>query len=374
MSACTEHLPSEIEGTTSFRVEVLAPSELGSADMRLADGERDVTLRITALDEQGQPDPSFSAEIDLYTHFLGTLTPFPDDPTAPLATATLTAGVGEATVTLDLAYAATKVWAEDTRREGATFATGVGPEMWYRDPFLDDVSRPRDENALSALERSPLQKKQIKVGSSRFGATGRLVVTAVYAQGYTVSDVSDTGATTPYGHMFVFTFGRPRAEDGRAIEVGHLVKDVSGAVTEFNGYTELGFPQTNLTDDAPDAARVPQPAVIDPQWILTPTGATGMINLEKLESGLVAIDGATVCPLDEEFTDFSQWKLDVGFGCGKQSFKVITAGQVSGFDPSTVVGMTLPRVVGTLRAVNMNSGAFNVWILYPRQMSDITTN
>jgi hypothetical protein len=36
----------------------------------------------------------------------------------------------------------------------------------------------------------------------------------------------------------------------------------------------------------------------------------------------------------------------------------------------TLVGKTLPRVVGTLRPVNI--GTFNVWIVYPRSAADLT--
>ena len=40
------------------------------------------------------------------------------------------------------------------------------------------------------------------------------------------------------------------------------------------------------------------------------------------------------------------------------------------FDPAAAVGQTLPRVVGILRPVNI--GSFNVWIIYPRAMSDLS--
>jgi hypothetical protein len=367
---CTTHESRE-HGTTSLEVEITAPTDLGSPDMRLPDGDRNVTLKLTAIDDLGQPDTTFDAQVDLYVHFLGTLSPKPELG-MPLTTVQMTGGAGTITLPLDTAYGQTLVWVEDTRRDSATGATGVSPALWFRDPFLDDVSRPADETSLTALSDSPLEGKQVTLAASKFGAGGDLVVTGVYAQGYTLSDVKAADKSTPdYGHVFVFSVSRPRSQDGRAIEIGHRVKNVGGGASEFNGFTELNFPVTNLTDDAPDPSILPAPAVIDPSWLLTPTGATGMINLEKHESGLVEVDSGTVCPLDSDFTTYKQWKLDVGFGCGKP-INVITAGQVTGFDPTALVGMTLPRVVGTLRAVNI--GTFNVWILYPRQASDIVTN
>ena len=90
---------------------------------------------------------------------------------------------------------------------------------------------------------------------------------------------------------------------------------------------------------------------------------------------LVAVEDAVVCPLDEDFDTFGQWKLDVGGGCPPEArqgdyVNVITKGQVNDFVPADHVGETLPRVVGTLRPVNA-AGDFNVWILYPRSIDDI---
>jgi hypothetical protein len=372
LAGCVEDKPG-ITGTTSLRVEVTAPTDLGSAESRLPDGDRNVTVQLTALDQDGQPDPTLSTNLDVYVHFLGTLTP-DESKHVPLVTIPMQNGVGTATLPLDIAYGATLVWVEDANREGATFATGVSPEIWFRDPFLDDVGRPVDENSLDALAHSPLEGKQVKIEASRFGDAGQLVVTGVYAQGYTVSDVKTADKTVPaYGHGFIFTFGRPRAADGRAIEVGHVVKAVSGGISEFNGLTEFNFPQTELVAGAADAARVQPPAVLSPEWLTSSTGPNGMINLERLESGLVAVDNGKVCDVasDPDYAQYGQWKLDVGSGCGKP-YNVITKGQVSDFDPADYVGMTLPRVVGTLRAVNI--GTFSVWIVQPRTLADITTN
>jgi hypothetical protein len=368
LGACTEEKPLEL-GTTSLRVVVTAPASLGSPQMRLPDGERNVSVEITALDARGNLDPSLTGDLDVYVQFLGSLTPDPSKG-EPLQTIPMTAGTATATLPLDVAYGRTILWVEDVRREGATYATGVSPDIWLREPFLEDVSKPADEASAAAFERSPLQSKQVKVSTSYFGDAGQLVVTGVYAQGYTVSDVGPGGATRPYGHLLVFTFGKPRAEDGREIKVGHVVKDVAGGVSEFNGLTELNFPATNLTEASPDGASVPAPALLDPAWLASTSGAGGMINLERLESALVRVEGGKVCALDDDYTTYGQWKLDVGQGC-KKAFNVITKGQIADFDPAPYVGQTLPKVVGTLRAVNI--GSFHVWIVQPRVLADITT-
>jgi hypothetical protein len=109
---------------------------------------------------------------------------------------------------------------------------------------------------------------------------------------------------------------------------------------------------------------VPEPFVLQPEWL------SDTINMERVEEALVAVDGIEICPLDADFEQYAQWKLKLGGSCDDGDvINVITRGQVNDFDPADYVGMEMPRVVGTLRPVNI--GSFNVWILYPRSMADI---
>ncbi|HUH01712.1 MAG TPA: hypothetical protein VML75_06930 [Kofleriaceae bacterium] len=367
--ACVEELPP-ITGTTSLQVTLSAPADTGSFADRLPDAARAVTFSIQALDADGIPDP-IDATIDLYTHFLGSLTPKLELGT-PLATINLVGGRVE-NVTLDLprAYGPTFLWAEHTRGEQPSYATGTSPTLWFRDPFIEDVQRPPDEMSLDALERSPLEEKQINITGSRYGDVGRLVITGVYAQGYTVSDVQcqDAAGTPPcvtgdYDHMFVFTFSRPEDTEHHGLAKGHVVTSLKGSVSEFNGLTEVNFPRTEIAAPEPTPGLLPEPTVLQASWLQT------RIEMERIEAGLVAVDDATLCPLDEEFDTFKQWKLDVGLGC-RNSINIISAGQVPDFDAAAHVGEVLPRVVGTLRPINI--GSFHVWILYPRELADITT-
>jgi hypothetical protein len=368
VAGCVERLPP-LEGTTSLRVELHEPSETGAVGDRLDDDALRLVISITALDADGEVDTSLSDRVDLHSHFLGSLTP--PIGAGALATATLEAGIIEG-VELELprAFGPTFLWVEHSAGDAPTWATGTSPILWYRDPYLADIQRPEDESALDALERSPLEQKQVVVTRSRYGAAGRLVVTGTYAQGYTVSDVQcqDDAGTPPcvpgdYDHMFVFTFNRPRADDGRNVRPGHTLSRLTGGVIEFNGLTEIGFPQTFLADTTPRAELIPAPVVIEPAWLGNP------IERERVESGLVAVDGATLCPLDDDFARYSQWKLDIGLGCARNSINVITQGQVQEFEPAPYVGAEIPRVVGTLRPVNI--GSFHVWIIYPRSIDDL---
>jgi len=368
LAGCVDHLPG-IEGTQSLLVSFSDATPTGSPDAPLSDDARTVEIAIEAHDQDNQIDATFDADVDVYVQFLGGLTP--ELGTAPLQRVHVTAGVAVgAQIDLPPVYGPTFLWVEDASREDATYATGTSPTLWYRSPYLADVSRPDDEAALDALESSPLEGKQISVSTSRYGADGRLVVTGVYAQGYTVSDVQCAAGGAPpcttgdYVHVFVYSFSRPRDERGRNIARGEVIDGFAGAAEEFNGLTEIGFPQTFVSADEPvvDEARLPPPAVIQSTWL-----STEKIQMERHESGLVAIENATVCALDDDYATYKQWKLDVGRGCGSP-INVITAGVVD-FDPAAYVGQQLPRVVGTLRPVNI--GSFNVWIVYPRDSADV---
>lgn len=369
LASCVEELPG-VEGTQSLRVTLVSPTEPGSPEAPLADDALTVSVRVEAIDETGEVDTTFSGDVDVYVQFLGSLTP--DLGRNPLDRITLAAGVSPTVeLTMPRVFGPTFLWIEDGGEDG-TYATGTSPTLWYRDPYLADVSTPDDEAALDALESSPLEQKQVTVTASRYGAVGRLVVTGVYAQGYTVSDVqcADEAGTPPcttgfYDHVLVFSFSRPRDERGRNIAVGQVIDGFAGSVQEFNGLTEIGFPQSFVAAEEPDVdpARIPVPEMIQTTWL------SNTIEMERRESALVAIENAVLCPLDEEYEVYKQWKLDVGRGCGSP-INVITAG-VADFDPALHVGETMPRVVGTLRPVNI--GTFNVWIVYPRSTDDVTS-
>lgn len=366
-TGCEEQL-RPLLGPTSLEIELVSPSSPGDEDNRLPDDARTIELRARALDAQNEFAFGFTGDIDVYAHYLGSLTPGLGS--EPLASVRVTTGESPVfSIQLPQVFGPTFLWVEHGHGPSATFATGTSDILWFRDPFLSDVSRPPDEADPTARERSPLEGKEVAVSSSRYGARGRLIVTGVYTQGYTVSDVEcqDDAGTPPcvtgdYDHMFVFSFSQPAIEGGGLLQVGHAIDRVNGAVSEFNGLTEMGFPQTFAGDDV-DPARVPPPIVIQRSWL------ESKIELERAETALVAIDDAEVCPLDDDFETFSQWKLDVGNGCNNDAINVITKGVAPEFDPAAHVGQSLPRVVGTLRPINI--GNFNVWIVFPRDSSDL---
>jgi hypothetical protein len=376
MAAACERTEERDPVPTSIAVEITSPEDLGSAESRLDFDVRDVTVSLTALDDLGQVDTSFDATLNVQVHYLGSLTPTG-------LTIDMTGGMGTGSLTLPRTLGATFLWIEDSipasEDDAVTFATGTSDTLWYRDPFLEDVSIVDFDRPATWLEDSLYEGKQVRVEASKHGASGRLVVTGIYTQGYTLSDVDCSVSpcvADPFNHVFVFSFNRPRDEEFRAIEIGHQVRWVSGGIGEFNGLTELNFPQTALVEDdggdpvAPDESLLPEPVVIQSAWLTGAQSPTGMLKLEEVESGLAAVENGVLCPLDEDYETYSQWKLDLGLGCGVP-INVISAGNVSDFDPADhPPGTVFSRVVGTVRAVNI--GSFHVWILQPRRSSDIT--
>lgn len=369
LGGCVDEL-APLEGTSSLAIEIASPTELGSEDNRVDDAARTVELSVTALDTAGQTDTGFSGQVDFYVHFLGGLTPPYGQ--EPLTSISVEGGdSGSVMLSLPPVFGPVFIWADHVKGDDPTYATGTSDTIWYRNPYLVDISRPRDESALDAFEASPLEQKQIVVTESQYGERGRLVVTGTYAQGYTLADVECADAagtppctTGPYDAVFVFSFSRPEDQEGRRLVRGDRIVRLTGSIGEFNGLTEVNFPQSFVGEEEADAARLPAPVVIDPTWV-----AANSIELEQLEAALIAVENATVCPLDDDYTTYSQWKLDVGSGCG-DPINVITEGEVTGLDPADYVGEVIPRIVGTLRPVNI--GNFHVWILYPRDAGDLT--
>lgn len=392
---CTD-TRAPITGTQSLAIELVSPADPGSVDSRLPDTQRTVVINLRALDAEGELDASFSADLRVYAQFLGTLTPSLED--MPLATIVMTNGVAmNQTVDLPNAFAATTLWVDNGVGLGPDYEfgaiTGTSPALWYRDPFIADLQRPRDEMALDALSVTPLTDKQIRVSSSRYGARGALVVTSVFAQGYTVSDVEcATGGEAPtppcttgdYDHAMVFTFSSPRDQYGRPITEGEVIASFNGGLSEFNGLTEVGFPRTFIAapDGTPphvDRALMPAPVLFDTAWFGPLSNPSGRINFERNEAGAIEIRNAKVCPIDDGpmgvYSRFKQWTIDpspAGDQCNTDNvINLITAGTDFTTDPHTLVGKTLPRVIGIVRPVNI--GSFNVWIVYPRGKDDLQT-
>jgi hypothetical protein len=394
---CVDH-QAGVTGTQSIKVELVTPAAPGDLQHRLPDSLRAITVNLTAYDAASAVDPTFERDVEVYAQYLGTVTPTPtlDGITqripVPLARVHLAAGRAmNQTVMLPVVYGPTTLWIEDgpKPKQGSlqeidpgyhpTYVTGTSPILWFRDPFIADIQTPVSETALNALVDSPLENKQITVNSSRYGDVGRLVVTSVFSQGYTVSDVKckDPSGAPPcvaaaYDHLEVFSFSAPADQRGKLLKQGQLIDGFSGGISEFNGLTEIGFPATTATSDAVTPDHQPAPVKLNNNTWFNPLGdPQGVINFERNEAAPIEIDNALVCPLDDAYDKYKEWKIDPGGMCASRGnvIDVVTAGVIGDLDPATLVGKTLPRVVGVLRPAG---SAGNIWIIYPRSSADLT--
>ena len=425
LAGCVDHEPGLVNGTQSLRIDLVAPTTTGTQDNPLPDSARSVKFNVTALDPLGNTDPTFTREVQVYAQFLGTLTPALGS-AMPLGHFMVTNGVAmNQTVMLPPVFGQTTLWIDDGADMDPTYATGTSPTLFFRNPFIADIQTPVDETASTALSVSPLQNKQISVTGSRYGANGRLIVTSIFAQGYTVADVKcgDPAGTPPcvsaaYDSLEVFSFSAPMDQQFGLLAEGETISGFSGGISEFDGLTEVGFPQSFVAtpQGMPDVnpAREPAPVKIDTGTWFNPLGdTTGEINFERNEAGLLELDGGVVCALDTDFGSFNQWKIDpagpvAGQACTnpgtgdlpaqgscmagqfcvirgietagvcaedctnlKNIINVVSAGTVSTLDPSTLQGVHLSKILGIERPLNI-SASFNLWIIYPRSMSDIT--
>jgi hypothetical protein len=178
----------------------------------------------------------------------------------------------------------------------------------------------------------------------------------------------------PYDFVEVFSFSAPVDQNALFISEGQVITGFAGGISEFDGLTEIGFPQTFVAPGGPqiDKTLEPPTQVIDNTWF-----STNKINFERYEASAIEVDGGVVCPLGPDYVTYKQWTIDpAGVGdataCGsKNLINIITAGVVD-LDPGTLVGKKVPKLVGVLRPVNI--GSFNVWIIYPRSPADVTLN
>jgi hypothetical protein len=374
LGSCVDHRAA-ITGTQSLQVTLTAPTDPGSITNRLPDTARTVSFQITALGPDGQPDTSYAQPLQVYVHFLGTLTPYLGMP--PLATVSMTQGKGTLSMTLPPVFGPTNVWFDDGTDSDPSYATGVSPTLWYRDPTIADIQTPASESSPDALSVAPLDNKNVDVSISRYGARGRLVITSVYSQGYTVADVqcADANGTPPcvannYDYLDIFSYSAPLDQAHRFLSEGQVIDRFAGGVSEFDALTEVGFPQTFVNSDTPDInmAREPQAVKLDAtgganDWFIN------TINFERNESALIEIDNAKVCNLDSSYDTYKEWKIDPAGAGGDCSgnprvIQLVSAG-VSDIDPATLVGKTLPRVLGILRPIS------TYWIIYPRSSADL---
>lgn len=267
-------------------------------------------------------------------------------------------------------------------------AAGVSGPLFFANPTLGDVQ--------GYQSISPLTNESVTVDR------GVMVVTRVTTDGFMLTDIDASSVARGYNHLFAFNFSTPQF-----LRVCDEVLDIQGIVTEFFGYTELGFPswsRVRYEDEMLTPCRVPTPALITEERLLSAAG------MESVEAGLVRVENGTIarrfgpeppptgsdcdlngdggvsfdgpegdcsdaCEMDPEcsewnqFVEFGQWSVVLSPGGPK--IYVVSRDDVPEFDPFRMRGQPIRSVTGTLRHVEFLDPA---WIMEPRCAADIVVD
>lgn len=289
-------------------------------------------------------------------------------------------------------------YADDDTEQGGSFAAGVSAPVAYSLPKISDIQ---------GGSSSPYPFESIEANT---GAPQRLIVTRVASDGFYVTDVNPAEMMNGYNSIFAFNFSTPSG-----MRVCDRVTYLSGTISEFFGFTELSFPSYDLdyVIEGKQPCEVPTPPALDPTTITTPTA------MEKLESGLVRIEGyhvarhfgpktpennvfgvpgdpdavtdtsncdlngdgqvdfdskdegscSNACAADPDCSEWTTYSARGNYKVSKDASMIqIQTGTIAGFDPHANRGVTLAAVTGTLR--NFSGGTLN-WTLETRCPDDL---
>ncbi len=273
-------------------------------------------------------------------------------------------GVFTGRIEIARAYDEMRIWFSDegTPDQPGSFATGVTPAVYIDRPTVTDV-----QTSDSVVE-SHFEHEYVPIKGWDGTDTQRdLVVTTVSNDGFYVTD--RTGGPGTYNSLFVFSFSRP---DG--IVVGDRLSELSGIVSEFLGYTELGFPTWRVAD---------RNNVVDDPYPLDPTIVCNSPEMEKWEASVVRLDGlrsdfssGSDCA---DYAEHAQWPAVIeGAECGGEPARisVVNENTVPSFNfppcsladpPTDAHDREVEYLVGVLRHLRFASPP---WILEVRSCLD----
>jgi len=172
-------------------------------------------------------------------------------------------------------------FANDDTETGGTYAAGVSPPVRFALPRVAEVQ--------GLGSKTPFSNEQVEISAAD---PVHLVVTRVSSDGFYVTDIS--ADLTPensrrYTSLFAFNFNTPWG-----MRVCDRVTYLSGTMSEFYGYTEMGFPSFKLDRWYPDEGEclVPEPNLIVDTMLADSDVATAM--LEPLEASLVRLENVRI--------------------------------------------------------------------------------
>ncbi|MBI5536159.1 MAG: hypothetical protein HY898_25785 [Deltaproteobacteria bacterium] len=318
-------------------------------------------------------------------------------------------------------------FANDDTEDGGSYAAGVSPAIHFQLPTLAQVQGYQcpavgDPACAVGSSGTPFENEQVEVNDGNGVAPGEgptLIVTRVSADGFFATDVDKTRppeAQGKYNHIYAFNFNIPPG-----MRVCDRLTYLSGTMSEFFGFTEIGFPSYKLHqwrlpvpggDPGDGECLVPDPNLITDTMLGSSDAAT--VALEPWESSLVRVQNVTIgkhfgpdkasnnvftdnssncdlnddgkvdfdtpgnpemacsnaCAADRECVDWSGYASRGNFRVvvGASTLGIlINVGSVPGFDPLLEKGRTIKSVTGTVR--HFSGGPLN-WTIECRCADD----
>ena len=384
LTACHETIT--LSDAAPFTVEMTASSgDFGSPTDLLptsqGDGEwvsRTYTFHVRILRPSGVVDTTFGRKL----HARVLPGRVEGDAYFPLA-----GGEGDISVTVSHIFGETRIWLEDvgdeegTDSDVASFATGVSDIIYVQMPTIPNIQYvPEGDTCLSYVgttldgyECAALSSNFVRVRSD----DRLLVVTATTTDGFFVSDCTEgigfdepcDGANGHYNSIFAFNYSAPKG-----LFAGAILQSLSGNVTEFNGSTQLSFPEWILEPGI--QVTPPQPQVFDEQIYCPPEDGFAQ---EPYESDLVRMERLVVKDFKNDSNDMSSYNR---FGQWPAIFQdtvsnipcevaVVTRKTFPSFDPLANPGLELDFVQGNLTTYASVYSDVIQWTLLTRAPEDL---
>jgi hypothetical protein len=346
--------------------------------------------QVTAIDNNGKFYSPYNKQVSVYLQFEGNVTPARNEMTAPLQTLQFVNGQACLGITIPPAYNLTTIWVEERptlgwlngktqtatsrgqRAVSGSFAIGTSQPIYRPAPLISNVNYPPvDYDYLL----SPLNTKHVIINQGTAGKP--LVVTAVYAGSFFVTDIGTPGTDNPWGSLDVYTYSQPVG-----VNVGATVTALDGAVSSFNGLTELNFPTWTLVNPNPDPVNAPIPA----PHLVSFGDLQSMTKIAPWNSALAQVKTPDVgnqnqpwiiCPLIgtglTSWQKYGEWLLsqpDQPCSEWQYSINVTTVATIPAFNPLANAGKYVCSVTGILTQVVPAAG-IHLWNITPRGSSDL---
>lgn len=377
LTACNEHIVIEDNQPFTLELSVLE-GDMGSKEAPLSttegDGQwpvRTYRLKVRALKVDGSVASDFSRRLH------ARVIPGRIDGNEWF---TIEGGEGEVEVSVTRIFGETRIWLEDIGEEGqtASFATGVTPTIYVDSPTVSDIQYvPPGETCLSYVgttldgyECAALTNNFVRVRTD----DRLLVVTAITTNGFYFSDCTDgigldypcEGGNGNYRSLFAFNYSAPIG-----LFPGALLDSFAGNVTEFNGSTQISFPEWTLEPGL--QVNPPEPQLMDEQVYCDPNDGFAQ---EPYEADLIRLENLVIKDFANDSNDLSGYNR---FGQWPVYFKttptcevtIVTRTTFPSFDPLANAGLELDFVNGNLSTYASVYSDVIQWTVLTRAASDL---